>query len=287
MKKKGFTLIELLGVIVLIGIIALITVPAVDGVIKKGRKKAYDMTKSTIIDAAKNWLTDNKSLLGDGDTLTLTLADLKEHGYLEFDIKNPSSSACLDNKMEVAVTKNGKIYNYVIVDEELVDGTDSDCEAASRVPSIYLLGANPINIEINTTFTDPGATAIDTDGNNITNKVITTGTVDTSVLASNLKYKYTIVLDGITKTIVRKVNVVDTTAPVLTGVDNVSLLNTVTSYNLMDGVSATDNSGQSVNIVVKGSISLGVVGKYKVTYIATDTSGNTVYTTRIITIYSS
>lgn len=287
MKKNGFTLIELLGVIVIIGILALITVPAVDSVIKKGKQKAYDMTKDTLINATKNWLTDNKSLLDDGDTLTLTIADLKEQGYLDFDIKNPSSSACLDNTMEVEVTRIGKKYNFAIVDEELVDGTDADCEAVSRAPSIYLLGDNPLNVEINSTFNDPGAKATDTDGNDITNRIITTGTVDTSVIASDLKYKYTILLDGITKTVVRKINVVDTTAPILTGANNVALIDTVTSYDLMDGVSATDNSGEKINIVVKGSVSLGVVGKYNVTYIATDSSGNTTTVNRIITVYSS
>ncbi len=287
MKKNGFTLIELLGVIVLIGIIALITVPTVDTVIKKGKQKAYDLTKDTIITAAKNWLTDNKSLFDDGDTLTLTLADLKEQGYLDFNIKNPSSSTCLDNTMEVSVTRDGKKFNYAIVDEELVDGTEADCEAVGRAPSIYLLGNNPINVEINSVFTDPGAVATDTDGNDISNKIIKTGTVDTSTPIDNLKYKYTIIVDGITKTVARKINVVDNTAPVITGANNTSLIDTVTSYDLMAGVSATDNSGEAVNVVVKGNLSLGVIGKYTITYIATDSSGNTATVTRIITVYSS
>lgn len=287
MKKNGFTLIELLGVIVLIGILALITVPAVDTVIKRGKQKAYDMTKDTIINAAKNWLTDNKSLFDDGDTLTLTLADLKEQGYLDFNIKNPSSSTCLDNTMEVTVTRDGKKFNYAIVNEELVDGTEADCEAVGRAPSIYLLGSNPLNVEINSVFNDPGAVATDTDGNDISNKIITTGTVDTSTPIDNLKYKYTIIVDGITKTVSRKINVVDNTAPVITGANNTSLIDTVTSYDLMAGVSATDNSGEAINVVAKGNLSLGVIGKYTITYIATDSSGNTATVTRIITVYSS
>ena len=287
MKKNGFTLIELLGVIVLIGILALITVPAVDTVIKRGKQKAYDMTKDTIINAAKNWLTDNKSLFDDGDTLTLTLADLKEQGYLDFNIKNPSSSTCLDNTMEVTVTRDGKKFNYAIANEELVDGAETDCEAVGRTPSIYLLGSNPLNVEINSVFTDPGAVATDTDGNDISNKIITPDTVDTSTPIDNFKYKYTVLSDGITKTITRKINVVDSTAPVITGANNAALIDTVTSYDLMAGVSATDNSGEAVSVVAKGNLSLGVIGKYTITYIATDSSGNTATVTRIITVYSS
>ena len=272
--KKGFTLIELLGVVVIIGIIALITVPTVDSVIKKGKLKAYNMTKDTIISAAKNWLTDNKVLFDDGDTLTLTISDLKEQGYLDFDIKNPSSGACLDNAMEVSITRNEKKYSYAIVDEELVDGTEADCEAIARTPSIYLLGDNPLDVEMNSTFNDPGAVATDTEGNNITNKIITTGIVDTSVIADNIKYKYTILLDGITKTRTRKINIVDTTAPVIVGADDISIFTTDTTFNIVDGVTATDNSGETITIKTKSNLTLGVKGEYRVTYIATDSSGN-------------
>lgn len=282
--KKGFTLIELLGVIVIIGILALITVPAVDSVVKKGKQRAYDMTKDTIITATKNWLTDNKSLFADGDTLTLTLSDLKEQGYLDFDIKNPSSGACLDNRMEVSVTRNEKKYSYVIVDEDLVDGSSDDCEAVSKTPSIYLLGANPLNIEINTSFTDPGAKATSAEGDDISSNIITNDIVDTSILADNIKYKYTILSDGITKTITRKINVVDTTSPVITGTDDITIYTTDTTFNIMDGVSVTDNSGETITIRTKSNLSLGIKGVYNVTYIATDSTGNTTTVTRKITV---
>lgn len=282
--KKGFTLIELLGVIVIIGILALITVPAVDGTIKKGKQKAYEMTKDTIISATKNWLTDNKGLFDDGDTLMLTLSDLKEHGYLDFDIKNPSSGACLDSTMEVEVTRTGKKYNIAIVDDELVDGKNSDCEAVSRVPSIYLLGDNPLNIEINSTFNDPGAKATDTDGNDISGQIVTAGTIDTSVITDNIKYKYTVLSDGATKSITRKINVVDTVAPLISGTDDITIYTSNTTFNIMDGVSVIDNSGETITIKTKSNLSLGVKGVYTVTYIATDSSGNVETVTRKITI---
>ena len=40
-KKNGFTFIELLGVILLIGIVALIAVPAVNDIIQNSKQKAY------------------------------------------------------------------------------------------------------------------------------------------------------------------------------------------------------------------------------------------------------
>ena len=282
--RKGFTLVELLGVIVIMGVIALIAVPAVDSVVKKGKEKAYDITKSTIITATKNWLLDNKSLLDDGETVNVTLADLKEQGYLEFDIKNPSSGNCLDNTMEVSISRNGKKYTYAITGDELVDSSDSDCEATGRAPSIYLLGSNPVNVEINTPFVDLGAKATDTEGNDISYKIIKPDVINTSVLATNLSYKYTILSDGITKTISRKVNVIDTTKPVITGAVDTTITTSDTTFNIMNGVSATDNSGETIVVKTKSNLTLGVKGEYTVTYIATDSSGNTISKTRKIKV---
>ena len=40
-NKKGFTLIELLSIIVILGVIALITVPVVSNIMKDMKKKAF------------------------------------------------------------------------------------------------------------------------------------------------------------------------------------------------------------------------------------------------------
>ena len=73
-------------------------------------------------------------------------------------------------------------------------------------PVVVMNGANPIGIHINTTFTDPGATAIETCGNPVT--LSTNGTVNTTSVGSyTLTYTAISTADNATNTATRTVNV--------------------------------------------------------------------------------
>jgi len=60
-NSKGFTLAELLGVLTLLAIIALITVPLVNKYIANSRQKAYDAEMITLKKAAQQWLVKNSA----------------------------------------------------------------------------------------------------------------------------------------------------------------------------------------------------------------------------------
>src|ERR1035438_1924689 len=73
-------------------------------------------------------------------------------------------------------------------------------------PVVSMNGANPIGIHINTTFTDPGATALETCGGQVT--LSTNGTVDTTRMGTYmLTYTAISTADNATNTATRTVNV--------------------------------------------------------------------------------
>ena len=87
--KKGFTLIEVLGVIVILGIIAIITYPAIDNTIKESREKSYQENVKSIESAAVTYSVST-DLGYNTEYQALELQTLKDAGLLkDKDITNP------------------------------------------------------------------------------------------------------------------------------------------------------------------------------------------------------
>ena len=77
-SKKGVTLVELLAVIVILGIIAAIAVPAIGGLIDRQRENAAELSYDGVISAAETYLIAESLTSGD----TFTLDDVITEGYL-------------------------------------------------------------------------------------------------------------------------------------------------------------------------------------------------------------
>ena len=91
----------------------------------------------------------------------------------------------------------------------------------------------------------------------------------------NYVVKYTVTNNGISKTKKRTVIVDDKEKPVITGPSTTVIDNSVDSYDILDGMDVTDNSGETINLETVGNLSLGLNGTYYITYFATDSAGNT------------
>ncbi len=116
MKKSGFTLIEILAVIVVLGLVAGIVIPAVDRFIKNSVAKAYDVQIEAIIDGVRNWEVDHPFSLpvNDGDEYTMTLDELKNGNYLKQDIINPKTDELFPNTTTITIKKVNGTHVYTV-----------------------------------------------------------------------------------------------------------------------------------------------------------------------------
>ena len=147
-------------------------------------------------------------------------------------------------------------------------------------PVITLNGANPITVACGSGYTEPGATANDACDGGVT--VVITGSVLTSKGTYTVTYKATD-SSGNTATVTRTVNVVDTTAPVITLKGSNPMTITLPSVYAEPGASAADACDGTLAVVISGSVP-SVVGTYTVTYTATDSSGNKATATRTVVV---
>lgn len=115
MKNKGFTLTELIGVISLLGIIALISVPIINTTIANSKTKAYNAQVKSVEDTGKKWGVENTSLLPEGTTkCNVSLAQLITLGYLENDnILDPRDKSQMQGSIEVSFEATTNTYHYV------------------------------------------------------------------------------------------------------------------------------------------------------------------------------
>lgn len=79
--EKGFTLVELLAVIVILGIIVAIAIPAIGKVIENAQGDANESTELMIVDAARLYeMQEHDEATG---LLSVTVGELEAAGYLD------------------------------------------------------------------------------------------------------------------------------------------------------------------------------------------------------------
>ena len=117
MKKNAFTLVELLGVIIILTIIALITVPLITSTVQNSQKKAENAQSQLFEKAAQEYVSEH--LYTDCKNICeINLSTLQKEGYLDPGKINTSETDKCYNLEGTIVTatykeeKNG--YDYTL-----------------------------------------------------------------------------------------------------------------------------------------------------------------------------
>jgi endo-1,4-beta-xylanase len=146
-------------------------------------------------------------------------------------------------------------------------------QVSNPVPVVAMNGSPAMSLECPSSFLDPGATANDTCQGAV--PVTTSGTVNSNqVGAYTLGYSATDAAGGRSLPVTRAVNVVDTTAPVLTlaGANSVAL-ECPTPF-VDPGATAVDACQGSVPVTTSGMVNPNMLGSYALGYGAVDAQGN-------------
>jgi competence protein ComGC len=209
MNKKGFSLIELMGIIIVLSLISLLVVPSIDRSIKSFKLKAYESQIQNIRLSSKDWVIDNlgKYALNDGETLTISLSQLKVGGYLEEEFINPNTDTPFADDMQINITRNQEALSYFIIDT-----SGSETGLTYNAPLINLNGDYIERIPLASTYTEKGAVATDyTKTVNLSSSIVTryflNGSLTTMspLVVGTYTVEYGITHSGITRYIYRLV----------------------------------------------------------------------------------
>ena len=132
-------------------------------------------------------------------------------------------------------------------------------------------------IEVGSTYSDLGAQAADNYDGDISTRIVTASTVNTTVLGSYaVTYSVADSSGNAAMPAVRTVKVVDTQKPVITLVGGATVSAQLGSPFVDPGATAKDNYDGDISskIVKSGNVNTSVPGSYMVTYNVSDSSGN-------------
>ncbi|WP_299246469.1 LamG-like jellyroll fold domain-containing protein [uncultured Aquimarina sp.] len=201
-------------------------------------------------------------------------------------LRNVNSNLIIQNQ-ELGISNLCGLYNYVTVGDgnttlSFVGANSADWDSVQDIidncetPVITLIGDNPQTIELGAGYSELGAST--SDGSSV---VIDSSEFVDSIGSYTITYNAVGISGNNAIEVTRTVNVVDTTAPVIT-LDgaNPQTIELGAGYSELG---ATTDDGTSVSIDT--SEFMDVVGSYTIYYDATDTAGNAaVQVTRTVNV---
>lgn len=135
-KKNAFTLVELLGVLVLLAVIGLITVPTVNKLINSSKSKARTAQILLIEKAARSWASENTNLLSEASTYYLEVQTLVDDNYLGADslVDPEDSTKNLNQCVRIYYDNNYNSYQYTY--SNCAQNVNTDCFTFDSVNNV-------------------------------------------------------------------------------------------------------------------------------------------------------
>ena len=312
MNNKGFTLVELLGVIVILVVIFLVIFPATKLIINRSETTIYQTQINKMLKASYDYSLNNLSILPyKNEKSYITLAELIYNGYID-PIKNPNTDDFFPEDSIISIENVGNKYrnrdksalkygDYLYKAEfDEMDSADylynkpriviNDVAETSMGYSI-ILNQGDIYTENNITVYENDTSDVDitSDVRIVKNIFFNDDLVDsvdtTKIGIYTVKYVAIKELNDkvYSSSVDLKITITDTVAPELTIPGNVTISISDTTFDILAGVSCTDNSGDCT-ITYTGLINFGISGTNVIEYSASDASGNVSTKRRTITI---
>ncbi len=162
-------------------------------------------------------------------------------------------------------------------------------EPADTTPPVLTLnGASTINLYINDSFVDPGATALDDKDGDISGLITTNSTVDTGNVGT---YFVNYTVSDLSGNIDQKTRIVivtvapDSTPPIITLLGSNIILEVEDAY-VEPGYTASDNKDGNItsNVSVSSNVNTFIPGSYTITYSVSDTAANSTFATRTVDV---
>lgn len=110
MKSKGYTVVDILVIIVVLGALALLTLPNMSLAFKDNKEELYQNQIRLYLEQAKLYGENNKDKFDDDNTMVVTIDELIEEGYIGayvsdkiYDVRDNVTEL---NKMKIRITYN-------------------------------------------------------------------------------------------------------------------------------------------------------------------------------------
>jgi len=210
-----------------------------------------------------------------------------------------TASDTVDGNLTAQIVVGGDTVNTGITGDYVItynvsDTAGNDAAEVTRTvtvtenlpPEITLLGDNPMIIEAGSVYVESGATATDYEDGDLTASIVIDATsVDTSTVGDySVAYSVEDSFGNVTIE-TRAVQVVDTTAPVITLLGSNPMTLQLGDAFTDPGATVTDNADPTTTINGVSTVVTTVVGDYTVTYDYTDAAGNAAATVvRTVTV---